>query len=129
MRKQFTGFFLETLLLIIIFIVVILVLTQVFGLIKAESVRARQLTDAVTLASSAAEEFAASADSLTPEGERTEHYDRTLTAVPSGEYEVRSSWHTADNGIVYCTIEVFCGEKPVPIYTIETAAYRKEAAE
>ena len=119
MRKQFTGFFLETLLLIIIFIVVILVLTQVFGLSKAESVRARQLTD----------EFAASADSLTPEGERTEHYDRTLTAVPSGEYEVRSSWHTADNGIVYCTIEVSSGEKTVPIYTIETAAYRKEAAE
>ena len=129
MRKQFTGFFLETLLLIIIFIVVILLLTQVFGLSKAESVRARQLTDAVTLASSAAEEFAASADSAAPEGERTVRFDRTMTADPSGEYEVRSSWHTEDNGIAYCTIEVFCGEKPVPIYTIETAAYRKEASE
>ena len=33
------------------------------------------------------------------------------------------------NGLADRNIEVFCGEKPVPIYTIETAAYWKEAAE
>ena len=45
-----TGFYLETLLLIVVFIAIILVLTQVFGLAQVQSVRAKQLTEAVTLA-------------------------------------------------------------------------------
>ena len=50
-----TAFYVETLLLIVVFIAIILLLTQVFGLARRQSADARELTDAVALASNAAE--------------------------------------------------------------------------
>ena len=54
-----TAFYIETILMIVSFVAVILVLTNVFGLGKLESAKARDLTNAVRLSESAAECFAA----------------------------------------------------------------------
>ena len=54
-----TAFYLETLLLIVVFIGIILILTQVFGLGRVQSVEAGRLTDAVILAQNAAEAVSA----------------------------------------------------------------------
>ena len=62
MKKQshITGFYLETLMLIVVFVLIILVLTQVFGLAQMQSTRAKELNGAVILAQNAAEAVAAS---------------------------------------------------------------------
>ena len=60
-RKQhITAFYLETLLMIVVFISIILVLTRVFGSARVQSVEAKQLTSAVTLAQNTAEAVSAS---------------------------------------------------------------------
>ncbi|MBR5641887.1 MAG: hypothetical protein IKW92_07130 [Firmicutes bacterium] len=58
-HEHITAFYIETILLIVCFIAVILLLTNVFGLGKLESTKAKDLTNAVRLAESAAERFAA----------------------------------------------------------------------
>lgn len=58
-HEHITAFYIETILLIVSFVLVILVLTNVFGLGKRESSKAQDLTNAVRLAESAAEAFAA----------------------------------------------------------------------
>ena len=58
-HEHITAFYMETILLIVSFLIVILVLTNVFGLGKHESSKARDLTSAVRIAESAAEVFAA----------------------------------------------------------------------
>ena len=58
-HEHITAFYIETILLIVCFIAVILLLTNVFGLGKLESTKAKDLTDAVRLSESAAEMFAA----------------------------------------------------------------------
>ncbi|MBP5749160.1 MAG: hypothetical protein J6X24_00040 [Firmicutes bacterium] len=58
-HEHTTAFYIETILLIVSFVAVILVLTNVFGLGKLESAKARDLTNAVRLAESSAECFAA----------------------------------------------------------------------
>lgn len=60
-RKQhITAFYLETLLMIVVFISIILVLTRVFGSARVQSVEAKDLTTAVTLAQNTAEAVSAS---------------------------------------------------------------------
>ena len=60
-RKQhITAFYLETLLMIVVFISIILVLTRVFGSARVQSVEAKRLTAAVTLAQNTAEAASAS---------------------------------------------------------------------
>lgn len=60
-RKQhITAFYLETLLMIVVFISIILVLTRVFGSARLQSVEAKRLTAAVTLAQNTAEAVSAS---------------------------------------------------------------------
>ena len=58
-HEHITAFYIETILLIVCFIAVILLLTNVFGLGKLESTKAKDLTNSVRLAESAAEMFAA----------------------------------------------------------------------
>lgn len=58
-HEHITAFYIETLLLIVSFVLVILMLTNVFGLGKRESSRAQDLTNAVRLAETGAEAFAA----------------------------------------------------------------------
>lgn len=54
-RGQLTAFYLETLIMIVIMIGILLVLTQVLGASRAQSARAKRLTEAVTVAQSVAE--------------------------------------------------------------------------
>ena len=59
-HSHITGFYLETLMLIVVFLVIILILTQVFGLAQMQSTKAKRLTGAVILAQNAAEAVSAS---------------------------------------------------------------------
>ena len=109
MKKQshITGFYLETLMLIVVFVLIILVLTQVFGLAQMQSTRAKQLNGAVILAQNAAE---AAAASETPEellkllndndnavlmadtAGVTACYDSDLSPDAEGSYRVDVTW-------------------------------------
>ena len=59
-KQHITAFYLETLLMIVVFISIILVLTRVFGRARVQSVQAKTLTAAVTLAQNTAEAVSAS---------------------------------------------------------------------
>ena len=124
-RGHITGFYLETLLLIVVFIAIILVITQVFGVGKAQSTEARLLTNAVTLTQNAAEAFYAAedeADLITllnengntgalPEDGRNgavAYYKADMTPEPGPGYRliVRVEWTEQDslrNGSVFVT--------------------------
>ena len=138
-----TAFYLETLLLIVVFIAIILVLTSVFGLGRAQSARAAQLTDAVCLAQNAAEAVSASTSAeelltlLNENGNAasagdtagvTARYGRDLRPDPDGVYSVQVSWlpEPDERGtFVRSEILVRRGGDPAPLYRLETAAYHK----
>ena len=54
-KRHITGFYIETLLLILVFVSIILVITNIFGMARVSSARARHLTTAVALAQNTAE--------------------------------------------------------------------------
>ena len=121
---RITAFYVETLLLIVVFISIILLLTQVFGLAQRQSADARELTDAVALASGTAEAFAAAgspeellalldeagnADLADPaqSGESGEaeaaaiiqaRYGADLAPDPKGVYQVTITWTPEASG-------------------------------
>ena len=148
MKKQghITGFYLETLMLIVVFISIILVLTQVFGLAQLQSVKAKQLTDAVVLAGNAAEAVSASdsTDELlsllnengnavprTDTAGVTAHYGDDLTPEPDGRYRVDVTWlpeETASGIMITSVVEVHCGETEEPVYRLETEAFHPEVS-
>ena len=144
MKKQshITGFYLETLMLIVVFVLIILVLTQVFGLAQMQSTRARQLNGAVILAQNAAE---AAAASETPEellkllndndnavlmadtAGVTACYDSELNPDAEGNYRVDVTWlpEETENGIlVHSVAEVRCDDTEAPVYRLETERFR-----
>ena len=144
MKKQshITGFYLETLMLIVVFVLIILVLTQVFGLAQMQSTRAKQLNGAVILAQNAAE---AAAASETPEellkllndndnavlmadtAGVTACYDSDLNPDAEGSYRVDVTWlpEETENGIlVHSVAEVRCEDAEVPLYRLETERFR-----
>ena len=144
MKKQshITGFYLETLMLIVVFVLIILVLTQVFGLAQMQSTRAKQLNGAVILAQNAAE---AAAASETPEellkllndndnavlmadtAGVTACYDSDLNPDAEGNYRVDVTWlpEETENGIlVHSVAEVRCEETEAPVYRLETERFR-----
>lgn len=146
MKKQpLTSFYLEALLLVVIFVAMILVLTGVFGAARAQSVQARRLTQAVTLAANAAEAATASdspeqAAALLDEGGNVRLEGGVLSAdyradgSPCADGEpaltVTVSWE--DNGgegsLVTNRIAVFAPGEEESVYAIETAHSRKGAA-
>ncbi len=146
-----TAFYIETLLLIIVFVAMILVITQIFGEARLESRRAAILTDAVTLAQNAAENFEA-ADS--PEAlwrllcfndagdqvggdlsyaEGTDRpilsasYREDMTPAVGAPYLLRLQWIPEENGLVRARIEVCYGQGS-PVYTLETAGCKGVSA-
>ena len=144
MKKQshITGFYLETLMLIVVFVLIILVLTQVFGLAQMQSTRAKQLNGAVILAQNAAE---AAAASETPEellkllndndnavlmadtAGVTACYDSDLNPDAEGNYRVDVTWlpEETENGIlVHSVAEVRCDDAEAPLYRLETERFR-----
>lgn len=143
MKKQshITGFYLETLMLIVVFVLIILVLTQVFGLAQMQSTIAKQLNGAVILAQNAAE---AAAASETPEellkllndndnavlmadtAGVTACYDSDLNPDAEGNYRVDVTWlpEETENGIlVHSVAEVRCDDAEAPVYRLETERF------
>ena len=144
MKKQshITGFYLETLMLIVVFVLIILVLTQVFGLAKMQSTRAKELNGAVILAQNAAEAAAASetpeellkllnengnAVPMTEPAGVTVRYDRDLNPDAEGDYRVDVTWlpEETENGILVRSVaEVRCDDAEAPLYRLETERFR-----
>lgn len=131
MKKHITAFYLETLLLTAVFVSVILVLTGIFGRARAQSVQARQLTRAVTLAENAAEAMAAAgseqtlAGLLAAQGTVEQQPGRLLlTAGPDGTYTVDITW-TPQGSVAAGHIAVSCQGREV--YALDTAVYTGEA--
>lgn len=145
-QSHITGFYLETLMLIVVFISIILVLTQVFGLAQIQSVKAKQLTDAVVLAGNAAE--AVSASDTTEEllnllNENNNavpmpdapgvlvRYDGDLAPEHEGSYRVDVTWlpeKTETGTMIRSVVEVRSGETEEPVYRLETEAFRPEVS-
>lgn len=144
MKKQshITGFYLETLMLIVVFVLIILVLTQVFGLAQMQSTRAKELNGAVILAQNAAEAAAASetpeellkllnengnAVPMTEPAGVTVRYDRDLNPDAEGDYRVDVTWlpEETENGILVRSVaEVRCDDAEAPLYRLETERFR-----
>ena len=145
-RQHATGFYLETLLLIVVFIAIILVLTRVFGLGRATGNQATRLNNAVSLASKAAEAFSAAetpeelARLLNENGNAgvmddtlgvAAWYDLQMRPDPQGRMQVEIFWlpEPSEGGtLVRGTILVRLDGAVEPIYRLETAAFRKGAA-
>ena len=144
-RSSVTGFYLETLLLIVVFLSVILVLTQVFGLAQTQSVRAKQLNDAVILAGNAAEAVAACGSPeellmLLNENQNalpmpdsagvTASYASDLSPQAQGAYRVGVTWlpEICEKGtMIHSVVEVRCGTPEEPVYRLETESFRRGA--
>ncbi len=140
-RQQITAFYLETLLLIGGLIAVILVLTHVFAMGRAESARARLLTNAVTLAANAAETVSAADSeeallallddggnaSLLPGGGVEARYDPDMTADAAGTLRLAATWEPqGETDLVRSTVSVYAAGEEEPVYTLETAVYLGE---
>lgn len=142
-KRHITSFYMETLLLIAVFIAIILVLTQVFGMGRAESGEARLLTSAVTLAQNAAEAVSA-ADSPSSlvwlldengnvfyeNGVVEARYTVDMVPAANGALEVDITWTPEERErgtLVSGEITVRYRGADEPIYTLETAAYLQEA--
>ena len=141
-HSHITGFYLETLMLIVVFVLIILVLTQVFGLAQMQSTRAKQLNGAVILAQNALEAVSASEtpeDLLTLLNDNdnavlmadtagvTACYDRDLNPDAEGNYRVDVTWlpEETENGIlVHSVAEVRCDDAEAPVYRLETERFR-----
>ena len=143
-NSHITGFYLETLLLIVVFLAIILVLTQVFGLGRMQSVQAKRLTDAVVLAGNAAEAVSASRTqqdlldlldensnaALMPDASGvTACYGADLSPDADGGYRVEVSWlpeETETGRIIRSVIRVCFGEAGEALYQLETAVFQPE---
>ena len=145
-RSQLTSFFLEALLLVIVFVAMILVLTGVFGASHAQSKEAKFLTQAVTLAANAAEAVSAADDpaqaaKMLDEGGNVHLVDNEIEAfyITDGSAGkngtgtlrmiVEFEQDTDDASLLKSTISIYDEEHDAVIYKLETAKYRKEAAE
>ena len=146
-NRHITAFYLETLLLILVFITIILVLTQVFGLGKVQSSEAKLLTNAVCLAENAAEAVSASdsdgrllqlldengnAERMPDTAGVTAYYDTDMRPDRQGAFRVDVSWlpREGETGVlVDSVIQVRCGERAKPIYTLNTAVFLKEVGQ
>ncbi len=144
-KQQMTSFYLEALLLVVVFVAMILVLTGAFGAARAQSVKAHRLTQAVTLASNAAEAAAASdsldqAAALLDEGgnvrltsdglEAAYFFDGSPCAGGRGELRLSLSWErdAEEPDLVRNRIAIYAAEEETPLYTLETGRFRKGAA-
>ena len=142
-RRHITGFYIETLVLIVIFVTVVLVLTQIFGVSRNESRSARKLTNAVTLAENAAEAVSASKDPEalvqllnTDNNARYDeeegvlvYYGEDLRPSADGNYLVQVGWapqQTGSGTLVNSPISVWYGQEREPLYVLETAVYLPE---
>ncbi|MBQ6621413.1 MAG: hypothetical protein IJH75_01075 [Mogibacterium sp.] len=143
-RKSTTAFYLETLLMILIFVCIILILTRVFAAARLQSVEARRMTVAVTLAENAAE-AALAADSeddlagilsgktqnapVLTAGDSagravTASFDDHLEPSADGPYRVEITWEPEGRQFVRNRITVCFGTVETPLFTMETGSYK-----
>ena len=142
--KPITAFYVETLLLIVVFIGILLALTQVFGLARNESVRAKLLTNAVTLAQNGADAFMATGEegallALLDEGGNVQplsgpygvvaNYRADMTPCFDRNYrlQVHISWTEAD-GLLQGFVLVYDSGRDEVIYTLPIARYVGEVS-
>ena len=155
-RGEITAFYIETLVMIVVMIAILLVLTQILGMAKRESVRAKRLTEAVTIAQSAAESLSA-AGSLEKVPEILNLEDAEISGGnelkvcrgtyrwnrgPEGAASAGSGasgkgteyrleiYRTYDGELTEDTISVYTPEGTVPVYILicRNPSDRKEAA-
>ena len=143
-HSHITGFYVETLMMIVVFLLIILLLTQVFGLAQMQSTKAKRLNGAVLLAQNAAEAVAASetaedllallnendnAFPMTDTAGVTACYDIELNPDAGGIYRLDVTWlpEKTENGtMVRSVAEVRCDEAEAPVYRLETERFRME---
>lgn len=123
--RPITAFYVECLLLIVVFIGILLALTQVFGLARNESVQAKLLTNAVTLAQEAADSFVMAGDSR--QGEFVNSFSADMTLDPNGPLTVYVVW-TREGDMMQGTVSVFDVRQKDPIYTLPIARYVGEVS-
>lgn len=148
MKKQhITAFYLETLLLILVFVAIILVLSQIFGIGKAQSSQAKLLTNAVCLAGNGAEAVSASGSeaelqALLDQNGNTAwrqgdppvlsvRYDTDMRPDPAGRLRMDITWvpgGETEERFVTSTISVYYGEQTKPVYALDTAVFLGEVA-
>ena len=148
MKKQHvTAFYLETLLLILVFVAIILVLSQIFGIGKAQSGQAKLLTNAVCLAENGAEAVSASGseeellallnqknNASWRQGEPpvlSVRYDTDMRPDPAGRLRMDITWSPSgetEERFVISTISVYYGEQTDPVYALDTAVFLGEVA-
>ena len=149
-ERTMTAFYLETVLMVIIFVLVIAILSQVFGLAKAQSNEAQQLTNAVCLAQNAAEAAAASDSEkellqlLDEDGNvqlqkldginvLTAYYDGDMhpvteeaAAADASTFRLEATWEPqkGEKGdFVGSDIKVYSMTGDAPVYTLSTGVY------
>ena len=137
--RYITGFYIETVILILVFVGVIMILANIFGIAKRGSTEANRLTVAVNLASNAAEGFSAAKDTAELAGILDENGNAVVTgdavtayynddgrADLQGPYEVIISWEP-EGDLVRSHITVSYGhllKDTEEIYSIDTASYK-----
>ncbi len=147
-----TSFYIETLLLIIVFIGMILVITQIFGEARLASDRAKILTDAVTLAQNAAEDFEAAdspqtlqqllcfdesgaqagSDLAYPDGPQSPvlscAFRGDMTPAVGAPYLLKLQWLPEEDGLVRAQISVYYAGQQEAVYSLETASFKGVSA-
>lgn len=139
-KHQITAFYMETILLMIVFLIVILLLTRVFSYGKVKSKQAKDLTNAVCLAQSAAEAAASSEDiqklyEMLDQGnaEMADNaiqawYDADMHPQRDGYYHLVAEWEEEPKeygSFVNTVIHVYINEEE--IYQLDTGVYLQEA--
>ena len=107
------AFIVESLLLLVFLIGSLAIFTQMFAGAAEQATQSSMLSEAVAVAGSTAERFAAD-----PQGIETETQDGDLRVVSNVTQDER------DGGILYhATISVFTANGAEPIYTVTTSRY------
>lgn len=137
-----TAFYVETLLMIVVMAVILMVMTGVFGYSRANSVRAKHLTEAVTVAQNTAEALTFADDleactaylpledsSLTTEADGSEvltgYYKWVRAAAPEEEsvYRVEITRAMPVDSMCASSIAVYYDREEKPVYELETSRY------
>lgn len=146
-RGEITAFYVETLVMIVVMIGILLVLTRIFGIARGESVRAKHLSEAVTIAQNIEESLQMDTSEKLPEGtlplrdieEKREgtseqysgYYDWTDTdSTTARVYRVEITRQWLSDTLAKDTIAVSAEDGGEAIYTLQARSYLrgKEAA-
>ena len=117
--KPITAFYVEALLMIVGFVGILLALTKIFGLSRNESIQAKLLTNAVTLAQNAADSLIASGDKR--EGEFVDYYSDDMTPDPHG------TW-IREGDMMRGTVLVYDSRQKEPLFSLPLSRYVGEVS-